>query len=518
MTSPRTSRRRFYQRLVPLLLLLAASAFAVATARWALNRLPSTSLATNTSMSQEERLAASTRVRKNVDGSVTVDATKPAWRIWLDAWLASRRTPQAGSTQPNPAQPDATKTPQQPVWIDVEALARRHPSWQLADRLMARTTSPVPHITGTTPVSAPDVRSFAAAGENASFWQAFQNRGSVAGSGTPVRSGRRGFDLPSAQVLSLNGATSTRSSREAAFADAARARQERALRSLTNALGSNLSRERTLRAREAREILDEEVAAARALGLLPPEPILLSAEEQLELTNLRLKLLPSSRLSPEEEVVARRRYLYLQSRWDEALRRQETLHLAEIEEQREIEPRRLRTEGEAAIVQSQSRLQVADAARLQALNQAQNELIARDFAEWQPLRNASQGVTSLANAPASAFSSSPASALSQGRASSIGRSDLALLVLPRAIMGNVPNLSFGGATPVSGRVLDAPPQRFINNSQTVATLRAQARRDAQLWARIIAQREGWQRVFSPRSNDKKPVLNGTETVWRAWQS
>ena len=352
--------------------------------------------------------------------------------------------------------------------------------------------------------------------DTASFWKSFSGSQIPGASVGEKRERDNGFTNA---LEAINSTSSTRYnsrlSRESVLSKAARANQEKALRVLANDLNRDLRRERTLRERESREVLGEAIDAARTLDLTSPDPILLSAEEQLELTNLRLKLLPSSQISPEEEAVARRRYRVLQGRWDEALRRQEAQYRDEIEEQREVEPRRLRHEGEAAIAQSQSRLQIADSARLRTLSQSQRELLARDFTMWQPLRNSSNRLSLSPIATSSGNfavdNSAVAKRLLRTNRAAFDESS------PRSFANDI---SFSNNAQMPSRVLDVATYGAVSNTgnvaNSVAALRAQARRDAQIWAQIVAQREGWQRS-SPDKNAKTPLFNATEIVWRAWQ-
>ena len=227
---------------------------------------------------------------------------------------------------------------------------------------------------------------------------------------------------------------------------------------------------------------------------------MLSEAEQLELTNLRLKLLPSSILGEDEKRRARERMLILQSRWDEALRRQEAQNLANIEELRDVEPRRLRVEGETAIALSQSRLQTADAARLRTLRESQNALLARDFDALQPLKPL------WAQTATSDFLTAPASPLPSSANRETALSAPSIKVLP---------------TQTEDRVLDVAPNNRVSVSEVsaatqIANMRAQARREAQAWTRFVAQRNSWQIAPSPVSSGTK-LRNATEEVWRAWQ-
>ena len=442
---------------------------------------------------QTKSAISSTRPNDGVTTSV-----KPLWETWFEAWRNTTPTANVNANanaNANNVTPPKPLTPTR-VWVDVESLARRHAAWRLAEQLASR--APTENIIA--PVAPPQNRFFA--DNDFAFNNNFRRTDSER-----YNTEDRVLDVSSflhsrSNSAFSNSAVDTRI--ESALTRRARASQNTYINNLSRDLSRDLSRERMMRESESRAILEEEIEAARTAGLFEISPILLSEIEQLELTNLRLKLLPSSILREDEKRRARERLLILQSRWDEALRRQEAQNLANIEELRDVEPRRLRVEGETAISLSQSRSQAADAARLRVLRESQNALLARDFDALQPLKPLSAR-TSIA------IFAAPASPLP----SSANRSKINRIKMNRA-----PSIEVL-PTQVEDRVLVVASNEQANASKVsaatqIANLRAQARREAQAWTRFVAQRRGWQVAPVPVSGGTK-LRNATEEVWRAWQ-
>lgn len=265
--------------------------------------------------------------------SPPTDATpssSSSWGAVLQNWWKS--TTDTAKTTPAPT-PGATLTP--PSQSEIARLARQHPAWKLADALQENRIKPL-QFEAISPDTTPD-----SALARPSFDVQFST-------GTGLSSPRTGSTLPPPATVVPGDEGITR----VEFGDlheAARSQQET---SLTDFLRSVATRQQDWQ-RDYRAILeialgeDVEAAARRVPQVIPlvqPAP-----EVQLEMTNLRLRLLRNVFTTEEERSVARNRLRELLLQWRAALREQERARARELQRLRAEEPERIRREGLANI-------------------------------------------------------------------------------------------------------------------------------------------------------------------------
>src|SRR5690606_15497403 len=107
--------------------------------------------------------------------------------------------------------------------------------------------------------------------------------------------------------------------------------------------------------------------------LLPSDAIL------LEMTNLRLQLLPNVATPEDERVKAQQRLDFLEGQWAVLLREQEAERLRELRRLIEERPRRLREEGEVEIRRILTDLETRDRNLRVDARDEQRKRVAIDF-------------------------------------------------------------------------------------------------------------------------------------------
>ena len=347
-------------------------------------------------------------------------------RAWVDRYSAP-----VGAA----SKPDAPPR----VWIDVEALARRHAAWQLADELESGALTPTQaravSVT-VAPVSAP---------KNGSS----KSVPSLTAPGVlPIRPAR----VLSATVSERAALRASRATL-ADFLDDLKARQNE----LENA-ESELAR----RALEDRI----RVATRGAVEAIALEPV--SPATALELSNLRLQLLDQIRKPAAQKAAARAQIESIEARLNAIWEAQTAAQNARLRAALEELPARLRAEGLATLD--------ADIARRQSEREATRLELRR-------------AVEARLNGAA------------PNAVSPVGETEILRLFLPRARvattdLGAIENSSFqtanqktasgAAAVKVSTDARALMSRQVALSPIQIAVLRAQARRDARQWARQLA--------------------------------
>lgn len=262
-------------------------------------------------------------------------SSSPSWGTVLQNWWQA--TTEAKNSPPAPPAVSPVKAPSQ---SEIARLARQHPAWKLADALQENRLAPLSFeaitpgtVQGSLTLPLPDF--------DVNFPDANSPRGNNPYSSLPEPAS----NLPSGE---------TRTARVLEFGElheAARAQQET---SVADFLRSVAARQEDWQ-RDYRAILqlalreDIEAAASRvptAIALVLPAP-----EIQLEMTNLRLRLLRNVFTTEEEREAARNRLRELLMQWRAALREQESARHRELQRLRNEEPERIRSEGQIRIQQ-----------------------------------------------------------------------------------------------------------------------------------------------------------------------
>ena len=228
-------------------------------------------------------------------------------RAWIDRYTAP-----AGAT--------ATKAGPRAVYIDIDALARRHAAWQLADKMQRDAIVPT---------------------------AARQIQVSVPALSSPSNArGKNSLNIPSVGALPVRPArdvSATISQRPAIVASRA---------TLDDFLSDLRARQNDLEAAEselARRALEDRIRAAtrgavEAISLAPVSP-----ETALELSNLRLQLLAQLRVPLEQKAAAATRIEEIQKRLNEVWARQTEEQNARLRAAFDELPARLRREGLEAL-------------------------------------------------------------------------------------------------------------------------------------------------------------------------
>lgn len=274
---------------------------------------------------------------------------------------------------------------------DILSLARDHPAWRLADALERRRFAP-----GDTT----STRSYPTAFDTAALTNSFASTDFA-----DLRSLKKGADLFSAP--NLDGAR-PRDNEEAAFGvldawgrvspgldfalprrrqaarlsgweQAARAQQETAFADFLQGAAQQQFALRRARENDLGAALADNVEAARQVRFAPGDPLLPPDPVQLEMTNLRLRLLKNAQLTLLEKQRARARLAILEARWRQNLQNGQAANRNEFLEQRDAMPLRVRNEGEARIVAALAQMRAEDSARRGATQAALSQRLAADF-------------------------------------------------------------------------------------------------------------------------------------------
>jgi hypothetical protein len=465
----------------------------------------------------------------------------PALEAWAKAfsdWAGGTRPPQTAST--------ATPVQRKPVYVNVMAVARRHPAWQLADDLQ-RNVAPAQNAVSIDAPRLPggDAWSVRLA-PLAPLSPLNTSRFDAARTALP----RPEYSLPAVGSLPLTALTTQAEQRVTAsglstLQEYSRQRQRAAIESFLEAAEQRSEIEVEGRSLDLRGALEENIAAEveafERLALAPTTPPMPSSAVQLEMTNLRLRL-QIERLTPAEREQARARLNELEAQWLEELRAQEAAQLAQLEQSRRELPLQRRREGSVAVNQALNQLRSANQQEREAVRARLLTLLGQDFGQDE----ATLGIVlPPVVSPFDAFPpNSSASTRFAGRSTTPGRM---IFETPAWGAASNPEISSGsdflqqlpirsnsrsnGSTP-SGFPA-APPivqSALAQRKAQIGALRAQAIREAGLWTRIVARRQGWQlqevrpeRVAPQTARGttskatptaKAPVTDGTSTVLR----
>ena len=266
----------------------------------------------------------SSRDAKSANGKSAKTANSTESRA-IEAWTgALRKWAQgaSGGALPNGASGAKSTPEKQPVYLNVAALARHHPAWRLADALengiavnadaQALTLSSAPFPRLAIPVARNGGSQNGFAAPSVAMERAPQRKTQVAARALPLLQER------SAEV------------------------QRASLESFLRAASGRQTAEREAAGLSLQLALDEEIAAARRADLPLLDPDLPSRAIQLEMTNLRLRLLENARLSAAEKSASRLRLQSLEAQWRAMLHAQEDEHAAQLARQIFAQARRRR--------------------------------------------------------------------------------------------------------------------------------------------------------------------------------
>ena len=432
----------------------------------------------NASVSPQERTSSTRLPGKTVsaqsgavlqsDAKNGSGAKKPATQTsplqsWANALFGgSKNQSQSTSADKQLATAKPVSSSQQPLaYIDVKSLAQRHPAWQLAEQLAASKSE-------TVDVAFPKTMPRA----NISDLQAPSRSPFVGNRVLDTAANGLGAASPNVVLELKTIGAARRSIKAAALQNGARRQSAVGLNRFLQAARADQQSARRAQKDEASAALEDDLAS-REIDLPTLEPVGLPPAVQLEITNLRLKLLPNSNTSAPERLKAQARLATLQETWKDKLRAQETQLLGEGARQRDEEPLRLRREGEAQIAAQMQRARNADEARLARLRNEQQRFLAGDFSSRQDLTVtlppfSVYRVRGALMPPAVSAAAQPTRRFQLPEMAPIAQ---------RVVS---PSLKSGSAS-VS----------LSANAARANALRTQALQDARGWAQTIARSRGW---------------------------
>ena len=433
---------------------------------------------------------------------------------WWKAWQKSTTT----KTTPSPA--TTTTTPL--VTINLNALATRHPAWKLANALESNRETSL------------DFAAIRAAGISSqnlrmpSFDVRLDNQ-----SGSPgrVTSNTSPDDLESnpsnemftapAQIAGLTidgyerGAEAVTAQGLEALQTEAADRQSDSIENFLRAVAAREADARDQYSQIRRAALQNEVEEARSTPLPEIQTSLLSDEEQLQATNLRLQLLRNIFSTEDERRRAREQLTEILAKWQARLRDQEKERLALLQERRVEAPLRVQEAGELELRRDLEKLQQEQRAAIRLAWQQHQERVRQDFGE----ENARLGII----LPAASFSaqslsnpSTPGGIVPNQSSSNSSFDFLETNVRPMASQSPFSSSGYGGAggvsipaTQIASGNLRANLASSERNSM-IRALRAQAWREARKQAQSAARRFGWR--WQPASSQSSSAPDRTREV------
>ena len=411
-------------------------------------------------------------------GSTSKKSTSPLQASPLQAWANALFHGAKKQTQAASVSKSASSAPPL-VYIDVLTLAQRHPAWRLAEQLAASKPATVDiAFPGAMPRAGEvDLQPLSRASLSR---VPFADNRVLDATAPGVTSTSRSVALTSKTV-----GAARRSVEEAFWQNGARRQSAIGLNQFLQAARADQKSARRAQHEEGHATLEDDLAA-REIVLPMIEPIGLPPAVQLEITNLRLKLLPNANTPALERAKAQAQLSNLQAMWKDKLRAQEEQLLQEWARQRDEEPLRLRREGEAQIAAQMQRAKNVDEARLTQLRNEQQRFLASDFS--------SRDTFALALPPFSVYQVRGALMPSAAKVS------------PHL----APRILWPEMAPIGERIVQPS---FKSGSASVSlganaaranALRTQALQDARGWAQTVARSRGWRLTekAEPGASDK----------------
>lgn len=442
--------------------------------------------------------AQSTPASKN---SETQKSNSQDWnRVFNSWWRAWNQKPK---TAPAQTQPNESSLP--PVTIDIGAIAARHPAWKLAAALESNRVTTL------------DFAALRAAGFSAPSLPSPSfdvNLGDSHSGGSLNGSEESGGSTPAPVVEGYEREAETvlTSSLEALQSEAADHQRD----ALENFLGSVLARQTdALEDYESirRAALENEVEATRATALPDIAPILLSPEDQLRVTNLRLQLGRNIFSTQAERDKANEQLQAILAAWSARLRQQSRERIEALQQVRDEAPRLLREQREEQLRRDLDTIgKVQTAARRLALQQ-HHERVLQDFGD----ENARLGIVlPAAFLPAQTLTGStppggaPIKSASGNALADLIETNFSSFASQRELSRAA---SSGVLRQIANRVAAMDAQSVsvtsARRSTLIRALRSQAWRDAQKQAQLAARRFGWRRVATSGNGE---VLKNQSSV------
>ncbi len=364
----------------------------------------------------------------------------------------------------------------QPAFIDVSALAKRLPSWKLAQQLEK---------------GGQNVRFSAIDAPQAPRALQLQSAPSEKPSGSLPRPAGE-IDEPMNGTGAFERAPLRVAARDAApLENQARQRQEGTLEAFLTDVAHQQDATRADDKMSLRAELEDEIEATQRLALASLEPLLPPPAIQLEMTNLRIQLLPNSAPTEAERQQAAARLEQLEAEWRTQLRAQANQRFEELRHLLTEVPVEKRVAGYHEIQKTLSERAVRDENLRKLVESALRERIAAGFgsddraALFIQLPGAKLAPQTMGTAPIS-----PAAAPFNFIDNQINSNTPLLWPSAAAFIEN------GGAV---SSVASRSTTPLTNTQKHAATLRQQALKEAAHWAKSIARRRNW-RLQSRRTS------------------
>ena len=356
----------------------------------------------------------------------------------------------------------------QPAYINVTALATRLPSWKLAEQIEK---------------SGESVRFSSIAAPQAPRALSLQSAPlEKSGDSLPRPAGET--DEPVTAIAGYERAPQRVAARDATpLEKQAKERQEGILESFLADVSRKQSANRSDEKMSLRAELEDAIEASQRIALANLEPLLPPPTTQLEMTNLRIQLLPNAPTTDEERKLAAARLAQLEATWRADLREQADKRFEEL--------RRLLTEvpiekREAGLKEIEKALQeraTQDETLRQLVENTLRERVSAGFGAddispfFIQLPGAQLSSQTLGNTPTLLTTAPPY------RINNQINSNTALL-WPSAASFLGKGASVSAVPPRSAPPLTATQKR-------AAALREQALQEASRWAKAIARRRHW---------------------------
>jgi len=263
-------------------------------------------------------------------------------RAWWQAWR-------------NPTSvPSSQKQDTRNVSININAIARRHPAWKLAE-IMEKTPSPTLQMNWQQPASA---TKFAV--EKGDLFV---------------------YEAPAPHLTDFAEQASSITAATKSLQQSMTEKQRLAWSEWEKDINAAIATDRENTERAMRVDLRDAIEQTRQQIPENSDPLLLSERLQTELIHLRLKLLANIALTPEDKAATEARLTELESQWKQLLRQQAQEEADKQRYWRETVPRQLREEGEIKIQQTLRILQQNDQQSIDRILAHQSQILEESAAD-----------------------------------------------------------------------------------------------------------------------------------------
>jgi hypothetical protein len=362
----------------------------------------------------------------------------------------------------------------QPAFIDVAVLATRHPAWKLAESL-EKSDQKALRFSGIAAPQSPRALSL----QRSSQESASGSLPRPAGESDEVISGASGYERPPQRIAARSASLLETQAKE---------RQEGTLTSFLQDVQRKQATNRADERERLRADLKDEIEVSQRLALASLEPLLPSPAVQLEMTNLRIQLLPNAPGTEAESERARTRLAQLEAEWRAQLQAQAEERFDELFRLLITLPIEKRQAGYTDIEKTLSEQLKRDDNLRRIVEEALRERIAAGFGvdDLAPLTIQLPGVQLPPQSLGSVLGSASPLLVSAPSYRINNQMDLnRSLIWPSAVALAGKEAKYSAMPPRVVASLTATQKR-------AAELRRQAWQEANRWAKTVARRRHWQ--------------------------